>query len=91
MKSLIGTGVALITPFHPNGEVDVDGLKRVVNFQIDNGIDYLEINSPLSVISYEHGIGAGYAAAVFNGYLYLGTNQGVLYRKWDEFLLNNND
>jgi len=43
MKSLIGTGVALITPFHPNGEVDVDGLKRVVNFQIDNGIDYLVV------------------------------------------------
>lgn len=43
MKSLIGTGVALITPFHPNGEVDVEGLKRVVNFQIDNGIDYLVV------------------------------------------------
>ena len=43
MKSLIGTGVALITPFHPNGEVDLEGLNRVVNFQIDNGIDYLVV------------------------------------------------
>jgi len=41
MKSLVGTGVALITPFLPNGEVDVAGLGRVVNYQIDNGIDYL--------------------------------------------------
>lgn len=52
----------------------------------DNGIDYLEINSPLSILSYEQGIGAGYTATIFNGYLYLGTNQGVLFKKWDDFL-----
>ena len=28
MKSLIGTGVALITPFLANGEVDVEGEMR---------------------------------------------------------------
>jgi len=55
----------------------------------DNGIDYLEINSPLSIISYEHGIGAGYTATVYKDYLYLGTNQGVLYKKLDDFLSNN--
>lgn len=43
MKELIGTGVALITPFTSEGEVDVDGLQNVVNFQIDNGIDYLVV------------------------------------------------
>lgn len=43
MKTLIGTGVALITPFLENGEVDVDGLHKVVNYQIDNGIDYLVV------------------------------------------------
>jgi len=43
MKSLIGTGVALITPFHPDGSVDVEGLERVVDFQIDNGIEYLVV------------------------------------------------
>ncbi len=41
MKELIGTGVALITPFTENFEVDVEGLKKVVNFNIDNGVDYL--------------------------------------------------
>jgi 4-hydroxy-tetrahydrodipicolinate synthase len=43
MKSLIGTGVALITPFTPQLKVDVEGLKRVVQFQIDNGIEYLVV------------------------------------------------
>lgn len=43
MQSLIGTGVALITPFKKDSTVDVDALKRIVNFQIDNGIDYLVI------------------------------------------------
>jgi len=43
MKELIGMGVALITPFTEEGEVDVNGLKSVVNFQIDNGVDYLVV------------------------------------------------
>jgi 4-hydroxy-tetrahydrodipicolinate synthase len=43
MKELIGTGVALITPFTEGGEVDVAGLQNVVNFQIENGIDYLVV------------------------------------------------
>ena len=41
MNPFTGTGVALITPFTPKNEVDVEGLKRMVNYQIDNGIDYL--------------------------------------------------
>lgn len=43
MKELIGTGVALITPFTTNFEVDVEALKRIVNYQSDNGIDYLVV------------------------------------------------
>lgn len=43
MKELIGTGVALITPFKKDFSVDVEGLKKVVNFNIDNGIDYLVV------------------------------------------------
>ena len=43
MNQLIGTGVALITPFTIDNRVDVDGLKRVVNYQIDTGIDYLVV------------------------------------------------
>jgi len=43
MKKLIGTGVALITPFKEDFSVDVEGLRNVVNFNIDNGIDYLVV------------------------------------------------
>tara|TARA_R110002124_G_scaffold227889_1_gene393136 strand:+ start:33840 stop:34715 length:876 start_codon:yes stop_codon:yes gene_type:complete len=43
MKELIGTGVALITPFKKDFSVDVDGLKNVVNYSIENGIDYLVV------------------------------------------------
>lgn len=43
MQSLIGTGVALITPFKKDFSVDTEALTRIVNFQIDNGIDYLVV------------------------------------------------
>lgn len=43
MQSLVGTGVALITPFKKDFSVDVEALKRIVNYQIDNGINYLVI------------------------------------------------
>jgi 4-hydroxy-tetrahydrodipicolinate synthase len=43
MKELIGTGVALITPFKDGFSIDTEGLQRVVNFNIANGIDYLVV------------------------------------------------
>lgn len=43
MQSLIGTGVALVTPFKKDFSIDVEALKAIVNFQIDNGIDYLVV------------------------------------------------
>ena len=43
MRSLIGTGVALVTPFKKDFSVDVEALMAIVNFQIDNGIDYLVV------------------------------------------------
>jgi len=43
MKELIGTGVALITPFKKDFSVDVQALERVVNFNIDNGVNYLVV------------------------------------------------
>lgn len=41
MKELIGTGVALVTPFNEDKSVDFEGLKRLVNYQIKNGVNYL--------------------------------------------------
>lgn len=43
MQSLIGTGVALVTPFKKDFSVDIEALKKIVHYQIDNGIDYLVI------------------------------------------------
>ena len=36
-----GLGVALVTPFKQNGEVDYEALERLVEYQLDNGADFL--------------------------------------------------
>lgn len=43
MQSLIGTGVALVTPFREDFSVDTEALKGIVNFSVDGGIEYLVI------------------------------------------------
>ncbi len=35
-----GLGIALITPFTADGQVDYVSLKRIINYQIDNGADF---------------------------------------------------
>ncbi|MBV7440012.1 4-hydroxy-tetrahydrodipicolinate synthase [Weeksellaceae bacterium TAE3-ERU29] len=40
-KNLIGTGVALITPFSENGDIDLNGLTNLVNHTVNIGVDYL--------------------------------------------------
>jgi 4-hydroxy-tetrahydrodipicolinate synthase len=41
MKELFGTGVALVTPFDENLEVDFSALTKITEHQIKNGVDYL--------------------------------------------------
>lgn len=41
MNKFYGTGVAIVTPFHADGQVDYDGLKSVINYLIDGGIEYI--------------------------------------------------
>lgn len=36
-----GTGVALVTPFNNNGQVDYTALERLINHVINGGVDYL--------------------------------------------------
>jgi 4-hydroxy-tetrahydrodipicolinate synthase len=43
MQSLIGTGVALVTPFKKDFTIDVESLTKIVNYQVENGINYLVI------------------------------------------------
>ncbi len=41
MNMFAGTGTALITPFAKDGTIDEDALRRLVNFQEENGVDVL--------------------------------------------------
>ncbi|MES2418002.1 MAG: 4-hydroxy-tetrahydrodipicolinate synthase [Bacteroidota bacterium] len=41
MNKFHGTGVALVTPFNTDKTVDYQGLKDLINYLIDGGIDYL--------------------------------------------------
>lgn len=44
MKSqLKGTGVALITPFTKDNQVDTEALSRIVNYVIDGGVDFIVV------------------------------------------------
>ncbi|MEC3907679.1 4-hydroxy-tetrahydrodipicolinate synthase [Tamlana sp. 2201CG12-4] len=43
MSKFLGTGVALITPFNSDSSINHEALANIVNFNIDNGTDYLVI------------------------------------------------
>lgn len=43
MKQLFGTGVALVTPFRADLSIDEQALRRIVDFCINGGTDYLVI------------------------------------------------
>lgn len=43
MEELKGMGVALSTPFEENGDVDVVALRKLVQYQLQNGTDYLVV------------------------------------------------
>jgi 4-hydroxy-tetrahydrodipicolinate synthase len=42
-NTLQGTGVALVTPFRANGDVDYDALEKVINYVINGGVEYLVV------------------------------------------------
>lgn len=44
MTTFLGTGVALVTPFKTDKTVDFKALENIVNFNIENGTDYLVIS-----------------------------------------------
>lgn len=43
MQSLIGTGVALVTPFKTDFSVDYEALKNIVNYVTQGGVEYLVV------------------------------------------------
>jgi ligand-binding sensor domain-containing protein/DNA-binding CsgD family transcriptional regulator len=59
---------------------------------LDNGIDYLEVSSPLSTINYNFNIESAYVSIVHNGIMYVGTNQGLYAKEFTELSkLNSTD
>ncbi|WP_304069055.1 triple tyrosine motif-containing protein [Pedobacter glucosidilyticus] len=51
---------------------------------LDNGIDRIELNSPLSFYFDKAGVfGTVYSSIIYGGKIYLGTNQGLFYSNWD--------
>ena len=52
---------------------------------LNNGIDYVEINSPFTLFNAKNGVpGTAYTSLLHQGNLYLGTNNGLFYKKWSE-------
>ena len=52
---------------------------------LNNGIDYLELSLPFSLLNEEVGVeGTGYAAKKYKNQIYLGTNNGVFTQKNNE-------
>ncbi len=50
---------------------------------LDKGIDLIELSSPLVFFKDKNGtVGTVYAAALHQGYLYIGSNQGVFAKPW---------
>ncbi|MEH6682082.1 MAG: 4-hydroxy-tetrahydrodipicolinate synthase [Sediminicola sp.] len=43
MEHLVGTGVALVTPFTEDRSVDTEALVRIVDYCIEGGVDYLVV------------------------------------------------
>ena len=50
---------------------------------LDNGITFINENSPFSYFDYSYNIGTVYASTIFNGNLYVATNQGLFYHSWN--------
>ena len=44
---------------------------------LDNGVDYVEVSSPLTFMNYIYNIESTYSSIIHNGLLYVGTNQGL--------------
>ncbi len=52
---------------------------------LDNGVARIDVQSPLYFYSDNSGsIGMIYSAKIYNGNLYLGTNQGLFYSQWSD-------
>lgn len=52
----------------------------------NNGIDYIEINSPFTFFNAQNGVpGTAFTSAIYKEKIYLGTNEGLYYQDWSEY------
>lgn len=51
---------------------------------LDNGVDFIEISSPLSFLNYNFNIESAYATIVHRGIMYVGTNQGLYAKEFSK-------
>lgn len=56
---------------------------------LDNGIDFINFNSPITFLQQSDGIGAGYTSIIYKGNIYLGTNQGLFVKEWGNYIQGN--
>jgi ligand-binding sensor domain-containing protein/DNA-binding CsgD family transcriptional regulator len=57
---------------------------------LDSGIDFINENSPITYFGSSYGISTVYASVVHKNYLYVATNQGLLYHSMNDIFNNNN-
>ncbi|MCJ7467897.1 MAG: LuxR C-terminal-related transcriptional regulator [Maribacter sp.] len=69
----------------------LEDIDNTIWLGLDNGVSYINLDSPYKVYKdFEGRIGSVYASAIYNGNLYLGSNQGLFYRNLqsnDDFTL----
>ncbi len=41
IQNFRGTGTAIVTPFHKEGNIDFKSFETLINYQIDNGVNYI--------------------------------------------------
>ncbi len=100
MQAFLGTGTALVTPFNRDMSVDYVALERLVNFQIDNGIEYLVVlgttGEPVTLNSEENKLVQQKIIEVNNGRLPLvlgvgGNNTATVVEQLEALDLSNYD
>lgn len=57
---------------------------------LDNGIDFINENSPITYFGSSYGISTVYASVVYKNHLYVATNQGLLYLPMKDIFNDNN-
>lgn len=50
---------------------------------LDNGISFINENSPLTIFDYSYNMSTVYASLIHENTLYVATNQGLFYHKWN--------